>query len=138
MRGILLLAILAVKSSYVRNVEEELSGPDDIPDTVQWWITAEGAWRIKTFALDHDIHTHAVRGTPQPNLLEIARANTEKHYGDAIAQHLELHFEDCTDAQATRAILADAGLEPRIEIAADQRFAFWKPDEARYRSQSAP
>src|SRR5207245_4972487 len=56
----LVLAVLSVQSSYRNNTEKPAS---DVCDTVQWWITPDNTWRIKTFALDHDIHVHEV-GTP--------------------------------------------------------------------------
>jgi hypothetical protein len=60
MRGTLVLAILSIQSSYARDVEQSLDTPDDVPDTLQWWVSPQGSWRIKTYALDHDIHTHDV------------------------------------------------------------------------------
>ena len=38
MRGILLLAVLSVKSSYSREEETALESAEDIPDTLQWWF----------------------------------------------------------------------------------------------------
>ena len=35
MRGILVLAVLTIKSSYSQNVELAVSDADDVPDTVQ-------------------------------------------------------------------------------------------------------
>lgn len=135
MRGSLLLAILTTKSSYIQEIEESADGPSDVPDTPQWWITPEVTWRIRTYALDHDIHTHEMRGLA--DAVRLARANNEKNYGDIIAVQHQLEFADCTDRHETDAKLLAAGLEPRLEVAAG-RFAFWKPDEARYRTQSAP
>lgn len=78
MRGTLLLAVLNIQSSYSRNIEESFDGSSGVPDTLQWWITPESAWRIKTYALDHDIHTHSVAA--QPDFIELARSNNRKHY----------------------------------------------------------
>ena len=135
MRGTLLMAILTTKSSYIQEIEEPVDGPSDVPDTLQWWIAPEVTWRIRTYALDHDIHTHEIRGLA--DALRVARANNEKNYGDVIFVQHQFDFADCTDKSETDAALAAAGLEQRLEIAAD-RFAFWKPDDARYRTQSAP
>lgn len=60
MRGILVLAVLSVKSSYSRNLEIALQREDDVPDTLQWWLGRDACWRILTYALDHDIHTYFV------------------------------------------------------------------------------
>ncbi|HEV3082078.1 MAG TPA: hypothetical protein VGY66_20015 [Gemmataceae bacterium] len=136
MQGTLVLAVLNVKSSYVRDVEESLEGEDDIPDTLQWWIGPESAWRIKTFALDHDIHVYSV-GPGSTELVELAQENNAKHYGEVIAcQHI-LAFKDCEDTKEVRRVFKKTGLSPRLEVATG-RFAFWKPDDAKYRTQSQP
>src|SRR5262245_52474850 len=136
MRGTLVLAVLNVKSSYLQEIEEPLDGEGDIPDTLQWWIAAGNAWRIKTFALDHDIHTCAMdKGGPE--LVELAQANNLKHYGDVVDSQHVLEFQDCTDAKEVRRVFRRVGLPPRLEVAEGQ-FAFWKPDEAKYRTQSQP
>jgi hypothetical protein len=136
MQGTLVLAILNVKSSYLREVEELVSGPLDVPDTVQWWIAADAAWRIKTFALDHDIHTHSI-GVPKADLIRVAEDNTAKHYGDVINVRHLLHFVDVTNADEVAGVLRSADLAPRLEVAPG-RFAFWKPDDAEYHTQSEP
>jgi hypothetical protein len=136
MRGTLVLAILEVRSSYVDEVEEPLRSPDDVPDTLQWWIDANGAWRIKTFALDHDIHVHSV-GTTKPGLVDLAQANNKKHYGDVISRQYVFEFFDCTDDEEVRRTFATHKLPPRLEIAPG-RFAFWKPDDEEYRTKSTP
>ena|SRR5690349_1905440 len=136
MQGVLLLTILSVKSSYIQEIEEPATVPPDVPDTVQWWIAPTGTWRIRTFALDHDIHTYEWSSSPL-GIIAFARRNNEKHFGDVTASEFEFHFADCTNKAETDATLVGAGLAPRLEIAAG-RFAFWKPDDAKYRTQSTP
>ncbi|MFZ0960502.1 MAG: hypothetical protein WAO35_06315 [Terriglobia bacterium] len=136
MRGILVLAILTVKSSYSRNIEIALQGADDIPDTLQWWFGGGGCWRIRTYAIDHDIHTFKIANSPQTTL-ELATKNNLKNYGDVMkAQHV-IHFVNCTDSSELHAEFGQIGLAPRIEINPG-RFAFWKPDEAVYLTKSTP
>jgi hypothetical protein len=134
-QGTLLLAILTVKSSYTGEVERPLDGPDDVPDTLQWWI-GEQTWRIRTYALDHDIHTHSVARTG-PEVLELAKQNNAKHYAEVTAAQHVLHFRDCADPDDAATVLGAAGLDNRLEVAAG-RFAFWKPDDTRYRTRSRP
>ena len=136
MRGTLLLTILSTSSSYARQIEEPVHAPSDVPDTLQWWIAEHESWRIRTYALDHDIHTHAL-GPGIANLLELARTQTLKHFGDIIHARHEIEFVDCTDQVAVEKILREVGLAARLEVA-PSRFAFWKPDDARYHSQSTP
>ena len=136
MQGTLLLAILTIRISYIRETEEALSDPSDVPDTLQWWISPDSVWRIRTYAVDHDIHTHEVTGI-KSDVLQLAYKNNEKHYSDIIAAQHEINFVDCTDQSEVKKALAQVGLDPRLEVAAG-RFAFWKPDDARYFTQSTP
>lgn len=135
MHGILLLSVLNIASSYADNVERPLDGADDTPDTLQWWI-GEQTWRIRTYALDHDIHPHSVARTG-PEVLELAKQNNAKHYSEVTAVQHVLNFKDCGDADEVANVLGDAGLPNRLELAAG-RFAFWKPDDAVYWSKSVP
>jgi hypothetical protein len=137
MKGTLVLAVLGVKSSYVRATEEPLDGPADVPDTLQWWISPDQVWRIKTFALDHDIHVHSVGRLAFSEAIALARTNNKKHYGDVVRAEYVLEFSDCEERRTVTAILRGAGLPPHLEVASG-RFAFWKPDEATYETQSRP
>ena len=56
----LVLAILTVESSYVQEIERPATR---VPDTVQFWFAPESDWRIKTFAIDHDIHAYRIGKT---------------------------------------------------------------------------
>src|SRR5438105_11779759 len=70
-------------------------------------------------------------------LVELAKENNAKHYGEVIAcQHI-LSFKDCEDTKEARRVFKKTNLFPRLEIAAG-RFAFWRPDDAKYRTQSQP
>jgi hypothetical protein len=108
----------------------------EVPDTVQWWISGSKAWRIRTYALDHDIHIHSVDGDDIA-LLEMAKQNTEKHYGDLINVIHTIHLSDATDIHSVDEALRVQDLPPFKEIVAD-RFVFWKPDDESYRTQSNP
>jgi len=136
MPGTLLLAVLSVKGSYADEIEIPLDGPDDIPNTLQWWISDVSAWRIVTFAIDRDIHTYRIGGEPE-KMLALALENNRKHYGDIIAAVHTLEFADCHDAAEVAATFAAVGLEPRLEVAGDD-FAFWKPEDVPYETKSTP
>jgi hypothetical protein len=133
MRGILFLTILAVRSSYIREIEEPLEASNDVPDTIQWWIAQSGNWRIRTYAMDHDIHTHSIGEIS----LDFAMANTLKHYGDIIQAQYEVALDDCADQSSIEEAFRAANLNPRFDVSPN-RFIFWKPDDARYHSQSTP
>jgi hypothetical protein len=135
-RGILLLAVLSVKSSYSREIERALENGDDVPDTLQWWFGDGGCWRVRTYALDHDIHAYQVANSLQTTL-ELAKKNNDDNYGDIIkSQHL-IHFVDCANPAELEAEFGRIGLVSRIEIVTAQ-FAYWKPEEAEYSTKSNP
>jgi hypothetical protein len=136
MRGILLLAILGTKSSYSQNVELALEDLCDVPDTVQWWLGEGGCWRIRTYAIDHDIHTYKIDNSPLATL-ELAQANNQKNFGDVIRVQHVIHFVNCADSSELLAEFGRIGLAPRVEISPG-RFFFWKPDEAVYSTKSKP
>jgi len=136
MRGILLLAVLSIKSSYSREIETSLDGTGDIPDTLQWWFGEGGCWRIRTYAMDHEIHGYRI-GNSRQTTLELAKKNNLDHYGDIIKIQHALHFVDCANKVELQAEFGRIGLVPRVEIDAS-RFAFWKPDETEYLTKSTP
>jgi hypothetical protein len=136
MQGTLLLATLTVRGSYGRDIELPLTSEADVPDTLQWWIAAAGAWRIRTYAIDHDIHVHQIGGTAA-DILTLARQNNRDHYGDVIKAEYAVSFADCRNQDEVQAEFRRVGLEPRLEIAPD-RFAFWRPDDAKYSTKSEP
>jgi hypothetical protein len=136
MRGILLLAVLSVKSSYPRELEIALEGADDIPDTLQWWFGEGGCWRIRTYALDHDVHAYQIGNSTQTTL-ELAKKNNQDNYGDVIARQHLIHFADCANQGELEAEFGRIGLVPRLEVDLG-RFAFWKPDDAEYSTKSSP
>ena len=135
MQGTLVLTILTVQSSYLREIEVPLGNDSGPPDTIQWWIASTGSWRIRTYAIDHDIHTHFVGNAD--NFEELALRNAQEHYGDVIQSQHIVELTDFVDENETARAFRAAGLEPRVEIAVG-RFAFWKPDEGRYHTQSQP
>jgi hypothetical protein len=136
MRGILLLAVLSVKGSYSLDLEIPLEGAEDIPDTLQWWFGAGGCWRIRTYALDHDIHAYQI-GNSLQTTLELAKKNNRDNYGDIIERQDVIHFVDCANRLELEAEFGRIGLVPRVEVASGQ-FAFWKPDDAVYSTKCSP
>jgi hypothetical protein len=138
MQGTLVLTILSVQSSYRENVERPLVSGFDIPDTIQWWIAPNASWRIRTFGIDHDIHTYSLGNAEDGDadgLVDLALSNAEKHYGDVIQSQHVIHLADSSDANEIESAFREAGLRSRIEIAPG-RFAFWKPDDAPYETKS--
>jgi hypothetical protein len=130
MKGVLLVTVLSVSSSNARN--EEVDVEDHPPDTIQWWIGEDEAWRIRTFGLDHDIHVYLVPDFTR----EAAEVNTRKHFWDIISRQAEVPIAHARDRSLVASSLKAAGLAPTYY--ANQRFVFWRPDDAEYSSQTRP
>jgi hypothetical protein len=109
---------------------------NDVPDTLQWWFGEGGCWRIRTYALDQDIHAFMIANSLQTTL-ELAKKNNLDNYGDVIMVQHVIHFVNCTDRVEVKAEFERIGLVPRIEIESGQ-FAFWKPDDRKHLSKSTP
>jgi len=136
MLGILLLAVLSIKSSYSREEETPVGSANDIPDTLQWWFGESGCWRIRTYALDHDVHAFQIGNSAQTTL-ELAKKNNRDNYGDIIATQHVIHFVDCADSGELEAEFGRIGLAPRLQFDLS-RFVFWTPDDAVYSTKSSP
>jgi hypothetical protein len=121
----LIVGILNIRSSYVQN--RDTPAGNEAPDTVQWWLEPGQAWRIRTFAADHDIHVDWVGdGQPQDLIHYI-----EDHY-DGLLERLEVvDIPNMHDGPQTARVLRRAGLEPNLEVASDG-FAYWNPDGGVY------
>lgn len=139
MKGTLHIFILNIQSSYMMNVECPAEG-DAPPDTVQWWFSARKIWRIRTYAIDHDIHTHFLNMRDEADLPMDSEAIlveiTIKRYGDVLRETHRLELANGNAAQLDK-IFEAAGLAPRYEISRPD-FLFWKPDGAKYSTKSHP
>ena len=135
-KGILVIGILTIESSYAKNVERPAQG---VPDTLQFWIGPNSAWRIRTYATDHDIHPHSLgaldKMKEQP--VEFAREHIKKHYGDVLASIEVLEFTDTNNTAAARQLLTEHKLKGSLEVA-KVGFAFWNPDNGVYMSRTTP
>jgi len=131
----LIVFVLNVQSSYADNVEREATGSSR--DTVQFMLASGHAWRIKTFAIDHDVHVWHIGEHMQPEALEtLARKNTSDHYGDVIERIVVVPGDGTLASLQPR--LAAAGLAPNLDIAPGDEFAFWTPDAGPYRTRTQP
>jgi hypothetical protein len=135
-KGTLVIGILTIESSYAQNKERPSRR---VPDTLQFWIGADSAWRIRTYATDHDIHPHRVGdiGMMKDRPTELARDHIKKHYGDVLASTVVLEFSDTNDTSAVRKLLTEHKLKGSLEVT-KVGFAFWNPDDEHYKSTTAP
>src|SRR5262245_22210439 len=114
----LILAILTVESSYLQEVERPAKA---VPDTVQFWFAQDSQWRIKTFAIDHDIHIHRLGAANNATRLttEFAQNNIKKTYGDVAASVLVLEFPDPENEAEVQRILKEHKLTGKLEAVKD-------------------
>lgn len=133
--GTLYVFTLSVESSYEKNFERPAR---EKFDTVQWWIGSHGAWRIKTFAVDADIHPYRI-DTDQPKeaLRQMAVENTKKHYGDVIRKMVVIEVPVGATSEAIAALLKKEGLSERFAWA-DAGYLLWLPDGSMYSSKTKP
>lgn len=129
----LLIFKLSVQSSYAENTERDADERNF--DTLQWWFSATETWRVKTFAIDDDIHPHLITG---PLEIDLAVENSLKHYGDVIAEQHRVTFVDPSNGSEVEERMHDLGGAAALELAPDGRFGFWNPDRRRYSSKTTP
>jgi len=130
----LLVFQLAVQSSYAENVERDAEG--DRFDTIQWWFSHDETWRIKTYAIDQDIHTHRIAGPVEE---QVAMENTMEHYEDVVARAFVLEFDDLNDEREVSEAMENFGGAPSLEISRNgNHFAFWNPSRLKYMSRTTP
>lgn len=128
----LIVARLTVRSSYADN-REEPAGADC--DTVQFYVPAGGGpiFRVRTFALDRDIHIHRIDGWPDDPASTI-RAHLLRTYKDVTAS-----ITDVPLRQLSTQDLTDAGLSTgRLVAEPELGFAFWSPGGEHYATISQP
>lgn len=132
--SMLLIFFLNVESSYVQNIERGATGHGD---TVQFMLLRGHAWRIKTYAMDQDVHVWSLGPMSGEEFQKLARSNTEKHYGDVLVRMATV--EDAGDSVAgLRNALVRSALGGSLEAAHDEAFAFWVPQPGVYATRSKP
>lgn len=129
-KGVLLLAVLTIASSYLDDAEGEAAGS---PDTLQFFF-GNDTWRIRTYAMDHDIHVHKIGGAFS---IEAAEANIRSFYAEVIGTVHRLEFDDVGDAAAVDAVLKRNDLAGALE-SNTAGITFYNPDGGEYRTKSEP
>ena len=131
----LVVGQLKTKGSYAKDLEYPA---DEAFDTCQFFFDEASFWRVRTFAVDHDIHVHAIDGDGDLAGKErFARDHLEQAYGDVLARIITLDVSMATPALGLTSQLALHGLAGHV-VQAPPGFAFWNPDDADYRTQSEP
>jgi hypothetical protein len=131
-QSVLIVGRLRVRSTYGQNVEVPAN---DVFDPVQFYLPGadDAFYRIRTFALDHDIHVHKI-GQPSDQREGFARAHLHHVYGDVLAA-----VDTITLRRMATQDLIDSGITTgELEVVAEAGYAFWNPDGAHYATRSEP
>jgi hypothetical protein len=134
MKTTLIIFFLGIQSSYSDNREERVEG---FGDTVQWLIAEDQVWRVRTYALDEDVHVYLVASKRDlaVDYVALAHSNTEKHYGDVLEREVTLYSNDGTSG--IEAGLTENGLDAHLNKAPSGLF-FWSPIGTKYSAKSQP
>jgi hypothetical protein len=128
----LVLFLLSIQSSYLQNEESEAT--EELFDTIQFVVTEGGAWRIKTFATDQDVHAWSLGEVPD-DIVDLAVDSTNENYGDVIAEAFILESNHGTEG--LKKALRARGLSDQLEVSRSG-VVFWTPAGAHYSAKSTP
>ncbi|WP_416763383.1 hypothetical protein ACNI65_12385 [Roseateles sp. So40a] len=129
----LILFRLSIRSSYAADTEEEAT--EDSFDTIQFFSHEGAVWRIKTFAIDQDVHVWSMDVSEVDDLVELAVGNTESNYGDVLEEGYILNSE--TGLEGLREQLAERDLDTHLNETSVGA-VFWTPAGTSYKSKSRP
>lgn len=133
--GTLLICTLKVESSYSLNLERPAT---IFSDTVQWWIPRSGAWRIKTYAIDADIHPYRLETkAPASELRALALQNTRKHYGDVLERIIEVEIPENASDEVIASLFKKSDLKGNHEWVA-AGYLLYLPDDRHYTTKTEP
>jgi len=132
MKGILIIYILSISSSYSDNVELPA---DKYFDVIEFWITDSSAYRIKTYSKDLDIHVHSFKVDNKNEGIIVAEQTTPNSYGDIIKKVIKIELIGNETDEQLEGILKENGLNGKFEI---KDFVFWNPDLREYRTLTKP
>jgi hypothetical protein len=127
----LVIFLLTTQSSHAENTQQPAAAGQC--DSIQFFQSPQGNWRIRTFAIDQDVHVWDL-GPDIADILELGRSNTEELYHGVLA---EGHVIESQTLEGLRQALVARGLSPNLKIS-DGGFAFWAPAGTQYRMKSSP
>lgn len=132
MKTVLILFCLSVQSSYSENLE--IPATQAAFDTVQFYGVNGMSWRVKTYSKDQDVHIWSL-GPDIADLITLARANTEKYYGDVLREDYIIETEE--GLEGIRRGLKERGFSPSLALSSSGA-VFWVPEGSHYRTRSEP
>ncbi len=130
---VLVVFTLTIQSSYANDTEADAE--DNSFDTVQFFVTPTASWRIRTFAVDEDVHVYSL-GESGPDTLETVTSSTQRTYEDVIeARHV---FSSSDGIEGIKRALELEGWTPTLKESKQHGFAFWVPEGTDYKTRSTP
>lgn len=127
---------LSIESSYAKNEERDA---EERFDTVQYFILPNAIWRIRTFALDNDIHVSVAEldeEQPLENSVDRVVESTKRSYED-VWDDISVFYSPSATAEALQELFETGDMTGSIE-GNDQEMLFWNPDGATYKTISQP
>lgn len=126
----LVLTVLTIESSYAQNRERAATTS---PDTIQFWLTPDSQWRIRTYAMDDDIHVYSLGARPDGSRFtrQDAIDHVTKHYNEVLATTVTLRFRNPDNQAEVRRVLEEHNLSGTLEVGSDG-LAFYNPSRAEY------
>jgi len=132
----IILVPLLVRGSYIEDREIRLEELEDNIDTLQWIINDDITFRIRTFALDYDIHIHKV-GKADFDIVEYAIQSNHKYYGNIMHRQYAQILNNFPALTEGNELLESLGLPGEFRPLFD-KYMYWSPDREEYFSQSRP
>lgn len=129
---ILIIYFLKTRSSYATQAKEPAREREF--DTVQFFSTGGRCWRIRTYALDDDVHLWSMGADPE-DLAMLADKSTRERYAGDVGECYVLQSEDGLDA--IKAELERRGLGAQLNVSPAGP-VFWTPEGTTYRTKSTP
>jgi hypothetical protein len=130
--GTWLLYVLTIEGSYRQNIERPAKAA---PDTMQYWITDDVAWDVRTFAIDKDIRAQRLDYKGHvADPITFFDGVAKKAYRDIIQSMYRLDIAAGKSSAQLRERVAGVGLNPNVEWTVFD-FPLWLPEDAEYYSR---
>jgi hypothetical protein len=133
--AIWLIYVFSTEGSWAQNLERPAI---DAPDTCQYWITADKARDVRTFAIDKDVRliTLDIKGRLTLSAAEETfKKIAQDTYGEIIKESHRFEVRDGTTLPDLERLVASVGLNPKVDWTA-LNFPMWIPEDAEYYSRS--
>ena len=133
--AIWLIFVFSTEGSWAQNLERPAT---DAPDTCQYWITADKARDVRTFAIDKDVRLITLEISGRLTLRAAEETFTKiahDTYAEIIKASYRFDIHEGTTVAELKKMVASVGLNPKVDWTALD-FPMWLPEDADYYSRS--